>query len=249
MRTTTTIITTALGCAALLTLTACGPSSDAGQGKPSPTSSTSAPAKPDPFAGKDSAAVLRTAYEETERVAGKDLHISGTMDGRQITALLSVEGERLCEGQVTVMKAGSADLYFEDGTLSLNGDEGFLKDHFKGAPRPEADPEGWISVEGSDPSVAHLLDLCMHAIPAKAFPDGKDVRRVADTSYDQWRVAVFKSTAPNGVEITDHVLMDGAPYLVKRLVGGPDFSSAEYLKLPGLARTPVATPTRRARPA
>lgn len=245
----TTSITAALACAALLTLTACGPSSDAATGKPSPTSSASAPAKPDPFTGKDLAAVLRTAYEETERVANKDLVISQTANGRQVTALLSVEGERVCHGKVTVMKAGAADLYLEDGTLSLRADEGFLKDLPKGGARPEADSEGWISFEASAPSVAHLLPLCTQARPAKAFTDRQNVRREADTSYDQWRVAVFKSTAPGGAEITDHVLMDGAPYLVKRLVGGPDFARTEYLELPGLSRKPSGSPSTPARPA
>ncbi|MET9610680.1 hypothetical protein ABZZ17_37310 [Streptomyces sp. NPDC006512] len=247
--TTTSVTTAALACAALLTLTACGPSSDAARAKPSPTATASAPAAPDPFAGKDPAAVLRTAYEETTRVRTKELDISLTKDGRQVQALLTVEDEKVCRGKVTVMRAGAADLYVEDDTLSFKGDEGFLKERFKDAARPGADPEGWISSEVSDPSVADLLDLCGQALPAAFFPgDRKDVRRVADTSYDQWRVAVFKSTMPGGGEVTDHVLMDGTPYLVKRQVGGPDFAGTEYLKLPGLDRKPSPSPSGSARP-
>ncbi|MGW7315194.1 hypothetical protein [Streptomyces sp. NPDC054865] len=241
---TTTPTAVALACTALLTLAACGPSSRAAEAKPSPPATSSTPAAPDPLAGKDPAAVLRDAYEETQRADTKDIRVSRTTGERQLQAYLTVTGEDWCYGSVTVMKAGAADIVTRNGVFALKGNEGFLEDHFKGRARPEPDDEGWISLKASDPSVAHLLGLCQEGLPAKTFPaERTNIRREPDTFSSQRRVAVFKSTVPGGAEVTDQILMDGTPYLVERRTEGPDFARTAYEKLR------AATPTGSAGPA
>ncbi|MFF3017767.1 hypothetical protein [Streptomyces sp. NPDC057939] len=231
MRTTMPTAAT-VACAVLFTLTACGPSSGAAEAKPSPSATPSPPAAPDPLAGKDPAAVLRAAYEETQNAPTKDIRVSRRTGERQLQAYLTVTGEDWCYGRVTVMKAGTADIVTRHGVFALKGAEGFLEDHFGGRSRPEPDDEGWISLKTSDPSVAHLLDLCREGLPAKTFPaERTNIRREADTFSSQRRVAVFRSTVPGGAEITDHVLIEGTPHLMERRTGGPDFAHTSYEKL------------------
>ncbi|MCX5377950.1 hypothetical protein [Streptomyces sp. NBC_00091] len=229
----------ALVCAALLTATGCGPVSGKAAADPSPTASTA----PDPLAGKDPAAVLRAAYEETERADSKNAAVQRTIGDRQISAHLSFEGDSACWGKVTVMRAGVGEILMDDGRLSLKGDAGFLQDQFRDSPVKSADTdEGWIDIKPSDPSVAHLLALCKEGSAARTFPaERTDIRREADTYRNGKPVAVFKSKVPGGAEITDHVRLEGTPYLLKHWrSGGPDSGAVEYT---GVRRTAAASPT------
>ncbi|GLW02141.1 hypothetical protein Slala05_57710 [Streptomyces lavendulae subsp. lavendulae] len=220
----------ALACAALLaaTATACGPGSAGAAAQRTP--SASAPA-PDPLAGRDPAAVLRSAYEQTESADSKEATFQRTIGTRQIRADLSFEGDGSCWGRVTVFRAGTGEVLMEDGRLSFRGDAGFLKDHFGDAPVKAPDTEdGWFDVRPADPSVAHLLALCKEGYPSRAFPaERTGIHREPDTYQNGKPVAVFTSKGPGGVELIDHVLLEGEPYLVKHWQrGGPDAGSAEY---------------------
>ncbi|MFF5704469.1 hypothetical protein ACFY7H_18490 [Streptomyces sp. NPDC012794] len=229
MRTTMPAAAAALACAALLTVTGCVPGPGAANASPP------SPA-PDPLAGKDPAAVLRAAYEETGRTGSKNALVTRTAGDRRISAELTFEGDGGCWGKVTVTGAGSGsgsgsgEILMADGRLSFRGDAGFLRDQFRDGPvkSPDGD-QGWIDVRPADPSVAHLVALCGAARPEEAFPgEPAGIRREQDTRQNGKPVAVFTSKAPDGTEITDHVLLDAAPYLVKHARGGPDSGSVEY---------------------
>ncbi|MGE7387659.1 hypothetical protein ACQKM2_19465 [Streptomyces sp. NPDC004126] len=224
MPATVSATATALACAALLTATGCGPGNDAAAG---PRASSAAP---DPLAGKDPAAVLRTAYEETARTEAKNALVTRTAGDREISAELTFEGDGGCWGKVTVARAGTGEILMEGGRLSFKGDEGFLKDQFRDAPPKSPDAEGgWIDARTSDPAVAHLRALCAAAHPDQAFPAGPtDIRREPDARQNGKPVAVFRSKTPDGSEVTDHVLLDAVPYLVKHAQQGPDSGSVEY---------------------
>ncbi|EFL15588.1 hypothetical protein [Streptomyces sp. C] len=217
MRTTTmpaalSAAATALACAALLTATGCGLAKGSGAAaKASPTASAT---PPDPLAGRDPAAVLRAAYEETAKTEKKNAIVSRTIGDREMSAGLTFEGESDCWGKVTVMRAGAGEILMEGGRLSFRGDEGFLKDQFRDTPPKSPDTDqGWIDARTSDPSVAHLRALCAAARPDPA--ELTDVRREPDTYQNGKPVAVFKAKTAGGAEITDHVLLDGVPYLSK----------------------------------
>lgn len=212
MPTAVSATATALACAALLTATGCGPGNGTGSAaKASPTASTT---PPDPLAGKDPAAVLRAAYEETAKTETKNASISRTIGDREMNAGLTFEGDSDCWGSVMVMRAGTGEILVEGGRLSFRGDEGFLKDQFRDTPPKSPDTDqGWIDARTSDPSVAHLRALCAAARPDPA--DLTDVRREPDTYQNGKPVAVFKAKTAGGAEITDHVLLDGVPRLSK----------------------------------
>ncbi|MEW1634366.1 hypothetical protein AB0469_09850 [Streptomyces sp. NPDC093801] len=223
-RTTTTA---ALTCAALLTAaaTACGPgSTDA-----APEPSSSAPAH-DPLAGRDPAAVLRAAYEETERAESKTAVISRRIGAREITAKLTFEGDGSCFGEVKVNRHGTGEILVNDAKVSLRGDADFLQDQFRDLPAKSADTEdGWIDLRPGDPSVAHLLTLCKDGSPARAFPaERTGLHRGPDTYLNTRPVAVLLSKGPDGTEITDHVYLDGKPYLLAHWENGRNPASVEY---------------------
>ncbi|MET8750165.1 hypothetical protein ABZW32_08745 [Streptomyces sp. NPDC004667] len=235
MRTTppVSVSVAALACTALLaaTATACGPESAGAAAQRTPSASATAP---DPLAGKDPAAVLRSAYEQTDLAASKEATFQRTIGDRQMRADLSFEGDGTCWGAVTVFRAGAGEVLMEDGRLSFRGDAGFLRDHFGDAPVKTPDTEdGWFDVRPGDPSVAHLLALCKEGYPSHAFPaERTGTHREPDTHQDGKPVAVFTSKGPGGVELTDHVLLEGEPYLVKHWQrGGPEAGSAEYRAL------------------
>ncbi|MFJ3878328.1 hypothetical protein ACIPW5_12800 [Streptomyces sp. NPDC090077] len=229
MRTTTpaamSATATALACAALLTVTGCGP----GAG-PAAKEAPAASAAPDPLAGRDPAAVLRAAYQETARAETKNALVKRTIGDREISAQLTFEGDGGCWGKVTVAHAGTGEILMEGGRLSVKGDEGFLKDHFRDPTASYPDSgQGWIDSRTSDPSVAHLRTLCAAARPDQAFPaEPADVRREPDARQNGKPVAVFRPKAAGGAEVTDHVLLDAVPYLVKHDRQGPDSGSVEY---------------------
>ncbi|AZM89484.1 hypothetical protein [Streptomyces sp. W1SF4] len=244
MRTTTmpaavSAAATALALAALLTATGCGPAAGPA------ARSSAASAKPDPLAGRDPAAVLRAAYEETAKAERKNAAITRTIGDREISAALTFEGESGCWGKVTVARAGTGEILMEDGRLSFKGDEGFLRDHFRDptASYPDSGQAAWIDARTSDPSVAHLRTLCAAARPDRAYPaEPTGVRREPDARQNGKPVAVFRSKAPDGGEITDHVLLDAVPYLVKHAQQGPDAGSVEYTGVRGPAGTVSQTP-------
>ncbi|MDK9495773.1 hypothetical protein QEZ40_007066 [Streptomyces katrae] len=219
---------TVLTCAALLTVTGCGPAKGTGTGAAAKESATASAKAPDPLAGKDPAAVLRAAYEETAKAEKKNAAVSRTIGDRQMSAGLTFEGDSDCWGKVTVMRAGTGEILLEGSRLSFRGDEGFLKDQFRDAPPKSPDTDqGWIDARTSDPSVAHLRALCAAARPDPA--ELTDVRREPDTYQNGKPVAVFKAKAPGGAEITDHVLLDGVPYLSKHWhQAGNDHGRVEY---------------------
>lgn len=224
-RTTTTA---ALTCAALLTAaaTACGPDSTDAAPKPS----SSAPAH-DPLAGRDPAAVLRAAYEETERAASKTAVISRRIGAREITAKLTFEGDGgSCYGEVKVNRHGTGEILVDDSKVSLRGDHDFLQDQFRDLPAKSPDTEdGWIDLRPSDPSVAHLVTLCKDGSPTSAFPPAlTGLRRGPDTYLNARPVLVLLSKAPDGTEITDHVYLDGTPYLLAHWENGQTPRSVEY---------------------
>ncbi|WP_405980361.1 hypothetical protein [Streptomyces sp. NBC_00158] len=205
---------TALAFAALLTATGCGPATGTGTDAAAKASPSASATPPDPLAGKDPAAVLRAAYEETAKAGTKNAVISRTIGERQMSAGLTFEGDSDCWGSVTVMRAGTGEILMEGSRLSFRGDEGFLKDQFASTPPKSPDTDqGWIDARTSDPSVAHLRALCTAARPDPA--ELTDVRREPDTYQNGKPVAVFKARIPGGTEITDHVLLDGVPYLSK----------------------------------
>ncbi|MFF4581899.1 hypothetical protein [Streptomyces sp. NPDC001389] len=220
--------TAALTCAALLTAaaTACGPTSDdAAPHPPSPASTAH-----DPLAGRDPAAVLRAAYEETERADSKTAVISRRIGEREITARLTFEGDGSCYGEVKVNRHGTGEILVNDAKVSLRGDHDFLQDQFRGQPAKSPDTEdGWIDLRPGDPSVAHLLALCRDGSPARTFPaDRTGLRRGPDTYLNMKPVAVLLSKGPDGTEITDHICLDGTPYLLAHWENGPNPTSVEY---------------------
>ncbi|MFJ8162961.1 hypothetical protein ACIRBY_18820 [Streptomyces sp. NPDC096136] len=223
-RTTTTA---ALTCAALLTAaaTACGPKSDDAAPKPP----ASAPAQA-PLTGGDPAAVLRAAYEETQRADSKTAVISRRIGAREITARLTFEGDGSCYGEVKVNRHGTGEILVNDARVSLRGDAGFLQDQFGDLPAKSPDTaDGWIDLRPGDPSVAHLLTLCKDGSPALAFPaERTGLHRGPDTYLNTRPVAVLLSKAPDGTEITDHVYLDGTPYLLAHWENGPAPTSVEY---------------------
>ncbi|RST03161.1 hypothetical protein EF910_21530 [Streptomyces sp. WAC07149] len=229
---------TALTCAALLTVTGCGPAADTA------AHSSAASAKPDPLAGRDPAAVLRAAYEETAKAENKNAVVTRTIGDREISAALTFEGEGGCWGKVTVARAGTGEILMEDGRLSFKGDEGFLRDQFRDPTASYPDSgQGWIDAKTSDPSVAHLRTLCAAARPDRAFPaEPTGIRREPDARQNGKPVAVFRSKTPDGAEITDHVLLDAVPYLVKHAQQGPDAGSVEYTGVRGPAGTVSQAP-------
>ncbi|RKT05088.1 hypothetical protein BX286_3072 [Streptomyces sp. 3211.6] len=233
MRTRTPRTTTvaALTCAALLTAaTACGPA--AGGAAPSAPASTAR----DPLAGREPAAVLRAAYEETERAASKTAVISRRTGTREITAKLSFEGDS-CWGEVKVGRAGTGEILVDDSKVSLRGDDGFLRDQFGSGPAKSPDTaDGWIDVKPGDPAVAHLVALCRDGSPARAFPaDRTALRRGPDARLNGRPVAVLVSKGPGGTDITDHVALEGTPYLLGHAETGPEGGSVEYRDLTGPA--------------
>ncbi|MFH7600325.1 hypothetical protein WDV06_35280 [Streptomyces racemochromogenes] len=225
-RTTTTA---ALGCAVLLTAaaTACGP----GPADAAPQPSASAPAQA-PLTG-DPAAVLRAAYEETERADSKTALITRRIGAREITAKLTFENDSSCYGEVKVNHHGTGEILVNDSKVSLRGDTDFLQDQFRDLPAKSPDTEdGWIDLKPGDPSVAHLLTLCKDGSPARTFPaDRTGLHRGRDTYLNARPVAVFLSKAPDGTDITDHVHLDGKPYLLAHWEAGPNPTSVEYKNL------------------
>ncbi|MEU9714656.1 hypothetical protein [Streptomyces sp. NPDC047976] len=240
MPATTTATATALAFAALLTATATGCGPGAGSAARPAASST----KPDPLAGRDPAAVLRAAYEETAKAENKNALVKRTIGDREISAALTFEGDSGCWGKVTVARAGTGEILMEGGRLSFKGDEGFLRDQFRDPTASYPDSgQGWIDARTSDPSVAHLRTLCAAARPDRAFPaEPAAVRREPDARQNGKPVAVFSSKAPDGTEITDHVLLDAVPYLVKHAQQGPDAGSVEYTGVRGPAGTVSQAP-------
>ncbi|CAL9455342.1 hypothetical protein SUDANB120_02527 [Streptomyces sp. enrichment culture] len=218
------------GAALLAGTTACGPT--------------------DPLAGRDPADVLRRAYETTQRAHFKQGTVSMSTGGRDVRAELGAADPDFCEGSVTVYRAGTAQLRMERGTLLLNGDSGFLKDHFRDRPEAEAEKAAeraagrWLKLSATDRAAAHLVALCTAgAAPATAFSlDRTGIRREPDTAFNGSDVAVFTSTDANGSKITDEVVLADKPYLFKRnQQTGNAFDAAEYriVHIPPL-KTPVA---------
>ncbi|MFF4368512.1 hypothetical protein [Streptomyces sp. NPDC001594] len=228
---TTTVA--ALTCAALLTATAaaCGPASAGAGPDPSPTDA----AAHDPFAGRDPAAVLRAAYERTERAATKAAVVSRRIGERGITAKLNFGDDEGCWGQVTIEHSGTGEILVDDAKVSLRGDAGFVQDPFRNRSATSPDTEdGWIDLRPADPAVAHLVALCADGSPARTFPaERTGLRRGPDTRLNGRPAAVLVSRGPGGVEITDHVSLDPAPYLLKHEESGPDGRHVEYQALPG----------------
>ncbi|GAA1567519.1 hypothetical protein [Streptomyces globosus] len=198
-----------------------------------------AEAKKDPLAGKDPADVLRRAYETTQQTVIKKATVSTTIDGRNIRADLSTGGTGFCEGQVTVYKAGTAQLRTRGDTILVKGDSGFLKDAFRDRPEAEAqkaaDEAAGRSLElsATDRAAADLTAVCKQAAaPATAFSmERTDIRREPDTASNGRDLAVFTSTDANGAKITDKVMLTGTdqPYLFQRnQQTGNDFGETEY---------------------
>ncbi|MFK0255882.1 hypothetical protein [Streptomyces sp. NPDC090445] len=219
---------TALVGATLLACAACGPQpgkATTASASASTSASPSPTATADVLAGQDPAAVLRRAYEETQRAGIKEASVHTTVDERQMQAELTVGSDGSCSGSVTTILAGSAELYLRDGVLLIKGDTGFLENHFEdrsadAAKRAVARAAGqWAELPADEPSTARLTGLCTEGgAPAKAYSlDRTDIRRGADTSSSGRPVAVFTSTDAQGARITDHVLLSGAaPSLTQR---------------------------------
>ncbi|MFD0377362.1 hypothetical protein [Streptomyces sp. NPDC127112] len=221
----------AVTCAVLLTATAtaCLPEPAGAGAGPSPSA-----AAPDPFAGRDPAAVLRAAYEETERAATRTAVVSRRLGEREITAQLTFEGDGGCWGEVRVERSGTGEILVDDAKVSLRGDAGFLQDQFRNQPVKSPDTaDGWIDMKPGDPAVSHLVALCADGSPARTFPaERTGLRREPDTRLNGRPVAVLVSKGPGGVEITDHVSLDGRPYLVRHAETGPEGRNVTYGSLP-----------------
>ncbi|MFF2194754.1 hypothetical protein [Streptomyces sp. NPDC058157] len=213
------------------TAAACGPLSAGAGPDPSPT----AAAAHDPFADRDPATVLRAAYERTERADSKAAVVSRRIGERAITARLNFGDDGGCWGQVTVEGAGTGEILVDDAKVSLRGDAGFVQDPFGNRSARSSDTEdGWIDLRPADPAAAHLVALCADGSPARTFPaERTGLRRGPDTRLSGRPAAVLVSRGPGGVEITDHVSLDPAPYLLKHEESGPDGRHVEYQALTG----------------
>ncbi|MFD9572955.1 hypothetical protein ACFWBI_24305 [Streptomyces sp. NPDC059982] len=252
MRTTTRSAVPATAAAlvcsiALLAVAGCGTqpaTAGAGPKGASPSASPSAPpSEPaDPFAGKDPATVVKDAYQRTEEAAYVTLRVGLTVGARHLQGALTIDPEGSCGGDVTVFKSGTAELFSDGDALYVKGDAGFLEDQFEGRPQAVARASGhWVKAKADDPAFAHLTALCGAGFPASLFTERANVHRDAGTYSDGRRVAVFTSDGPGGVKITDHVLMDGTPYLLKRQQAGPDFARFEYSGM-GTGGRPLSPP-------
>ncbi|MCF3181308.1 hypothetical protein IPZ70_15380 [Streptomyces polychromogenes] len=153
---------------------------------------------------------------------------------RETTAKPTFEGDGGCWGEVRVERSGTGEILVDDAKVSLRGDAGFLRDQFRNQPVKSPDTaDGWIDMRPGDPAVSHLVALCADGSPARTFPaERTGLRRGPDTRLNGRPVAVLVSKGPGGVEITDHVSLDGRPYPVRHAETGPEGRNVAYESLP-----------------
>ncbi|MCB5166258.1 hypothetical protein LG634_15620 [Streptomyces bambusae] len=238
-----TLAATALVCATLGGLTACG-SSDRPAKDPESKGSASAKApeatKPaDPFADLSGPQIHEKAYAAT--TAAQSMRLKGKVrtDGKDVGMDLALNLKGECSGTVTLGGTGTAEIIKSSEVIYYKGDAKLYRSQAKDMPKNQADAmvamlaDRWLKMKASSAEARQSAQMCdLEKLLASFGKSSPVARKGAPATVDGRQALTVTAPSEDGLE-TYYVATQGEPYLLRATKDGKepgDITFSDYNK-------------------